>query len=171
MKELVKPYLLYVGNFYPHKNLQRLISAFEDLVLKDNLDYQLVLVGGERGSRGNVLFTGPINDEELDLLYRHAALYALPSLYEGFGLTALEAMARGLAVVSSDVSCLPEILGDAVIYFNPLSVDDIRGKIKKVLADKSLKDTLIKRGQELVKKYNWREMAEKTLNLYKNIPS
>ncbi len=154
MKELPeKPYILYVGNDYPHKNLQRLKWAFEKLK-SEGLDYDLVLI------------TKFVNEEELDNLYKNAALFVFPSLSEGFGLPPLEAMARGVPVVSSNATCLPEILGDAALYFNPLDVDDMAEKIKKALTDENLRKTLIQKGFEQIKKYSWRKMADETLNLY-----
>lgn len=170
MKELSEKYLLYVGNFYPHKNLKRLISAFKKISQEINSDYLLILVGGnEYFKMGNIIITGKIDDNRLNNLYRGAELYVFPSLYEGFGFTALEAMKRGTAVVTSNASCLPEILGNAVLYFNPLNIEDIAEKIKKVLLDGPLKNNLIKKGLERVKNYDWRKTAEETLKTYESI--
>lgn len=148
-----KPYILYVGNDYPHKNLKRLKLAFKKL----NLDYELVLI------------TDFVSDKELDKLYKNASLYVCPSLHEGFGLPSLEAMARGIPVVSSNATCLPEILGEAVIYFNPLDVDDMTEKIKKTLLNDRVKKELIRKGFEQVKKYSWQKMAKQTLKVYQEI--
>ncbi len=148
-----KPYILYVGNAYPHKNLKRLNLAFEK-VKQDGLNYELVLI------------TDFVDDKELDNLYRNASLFVFPSLSEGFGLPPLEAMARGVAVVSSNATSLPEILGDGALYFNPLDIDDMAEKIKKALTDENLRKKLIEKGFEQVKKYSWRKMAEETLELY-----
>jgi len=148
-----KPYILYVGNDYPHKNLERLKLAFEK-IKKDGLDYELVLI------------TKFISEEELDNLYKNASLFVFPSLYEGFGLPPLEAMKRGVLVASSNATCLPETLGEAVLYFNPLDIDDIADKIKKVLTDKNLREQLIQKGFAQVKKYSWEKMARETLKLY-----
>lgn len=145
-----KPYILYVGNDYPHKNLKRLTSAFKKL----NLDYQLVLI------------TDFVNDRELDKLYKNASLYVCPSLHEGFGLPALEAMKRGVPVASSNATCLPEILGKAAIYFNPLDVNDIAEKIKKILLDEDLRKRHIEKGFKQIRRYSWRKMAEETLKIY-----
>lgn len=154
MKEFPKkPYILYVGNDYPHKNLKRLISAFKKL----NLDYQLVLI------------TDFVNDRELDKLYKNASLYVCPSLHEGFGLPPLEAMKRGVPVVSSNATCLPEILGIGAIYFNPLSVDDMTDEIKRVLLDEDLRKRLIEKGFKQIRKYSWQKMAEETLNIYSTL--
>lgn len=171
MKEPTKPYLLYVGNIYPHKNIERMISAFKKIIQENNSDCRLVIVGGDNvNSTEDVIFTGFINDDELDSLYKNAVLYVFPSLYEGFGLSPLEAMARGVATISSNTSCLPEILGEAVLYFDPLDIDDMAEKIKQVLFDENLRSNLIKKGLERVKKYSWQKTAKKTSEIYKNIP-
>lgn len=148
-----KPYILYVGNAYPHKNLKRLNLAFEK-IKQDGLNYELVLI------------TDFVDDKELDNLYKNAALFVFPSLSEGFGLPPLEAMARGVPVVSSNATSLPEILGDAALYFNPLDINDMAEKIKKALLDENLRKKLVEKGFEQVKKYSWQKMAEKTLELY-----
>lgn len=155
MKELPKkPYILYVGNDYPHKNLKRLNLAFEKLVKEHNLNYELILI------------TKFVSEEDLDKLYRNASLYVFPSLSEGFGLPPLEAMARGVPVVSSNATCLPKILGDAALYFNPLDIDDMAKVIKKALLDNNLREELIKKGFEQIKKYSWQKMAKETFKLY-----
>ena len=158
MKEFPKkPYILYVGNDYPHKNLERLKLAFDKLNKEYNLDYQLVLI------------TKFVSEEELDKLYKNASLYVFPSLSEGFGLPPLEAMARGLPVVSSNATCLPEILGDAAIYFNPLDVGGMAEVIKKTLSSDRVRKALIQKGFKQIKKYSWQKMAEKTLDVYKRV--
>jgi len=157
MKEFPKkPYLLYVGNDYPHKNLKRLKLAFKKLV-ENGLDFELVLI------------TEFVSEKELDSLYKNASLFVFPSLSEGFGLPPLEAMARGLPVVSSNATCLPEILGNATAYFNPLNIDDMAGEIKRTLLDEDLRKKLIKKGFERIKRYDWDRMAKETLSLYKKI--
>lgn len=154
MKEFPKkPYILYVGNDYPHKNLRRLKSVFEK-IKAEGLDYDLVLI------------TDFISEQELDNLYKNASLFVFPSLYEGFGLPPLEAMKRGLPVASSNVASLPEILGDAALYFNPLDIDDMANKIKKALIDRELRERLIREGFERIKKYDWQKMARETLEVY-----
>ena len=151
-----KPYLLYVGNDYPHKNLKRLKLAFKKLV-ENGLDFELVLI------------TEFVSEKELDSLYKNASLFVFPSLSEGFGLPPLEAMARGLPIVSSNATCLLEILGNAAAYFNPLNIDDMAEKIQKTLLDDRAKKALIKKGFEQIKKYSWQKMVKETLGLYKKI--
>jgi len=172
MKELAeKPYILYVGNAYPHKNLERLILAFNNLI-RDGFDCRLILVGEkDRFYKklkigGKIIPTGFISDEELDNLYKNSALCVFPSLCEGFGLPPLEAMKRRVPVVCSNMGSLPEILGESAVYFNPLDIDDITEKIKMVLMDNNLIKKLVQKGFEQVMKYSWSDMAEKTLKQY-----
>ena len=170
-----KPYLLYVGNAYPHKNLERLISAFKKLS-QQKKDLQLVLVGEmdyfyqrlqrEFANVKNVIFTDFISDKELVSLYQNASLYVFPSLCEGFGLPALEAMTYCLPVVSSQAACLPEVLGQAAVYFNPEDIEEMVEKIKQVLEDKELQEKLIQQGKKVIQKYNWSKMAQETLKVY-----
>jgi glycosyltransferase involved in cell wall biosynthesis len=174
-----KPYVLYVGNAYPHKNLERMILAFGKLITEYVLDYQLVIAGRkdsfhkkleeaviEAGLSDRVVFTGYIKDHELSGLYKNASLYIFPSLSEGFGLPPLEAMAHDLPVASSDATCLPEVLGDAAVYFDPRSIDEMAQKMLSVLTDKKLSDDLVEKGQRQVKKYSWKKTAQKTLGAY-----
>lgn len=179
-----KPYLIYVGNAYPHKNLERLVKAFEILVSDFKNDLQLVLVGEEdyfyqrleEEAKESILsseeiferlvFTDFVADDELGILYQNAALYIFPSLCEGFGLPPLEAMSHGLPVVSSNTTCLPEILGKSAIYFNSQDSNDMAEKINRVLSDSNLRKDLIFKGFEQIKKYSWKDMGRKTLEIY-----
>jgi glycosyltransferase involved in cell wall biosynthesis len=156
MKESANQYILYVGNNYPHKNLERLKLACEK-IREDGLNYSLILI------------TGFVGEKELDDLYKNASLFVFPSLYEGFGLPPLEAMKRGIPVVASNMTCMPEILGDAAFYFNPLNVDDMAEKIKKALVDRELRERLISSGFEQIKKYSWPQMARETLEIYRSV--
>ena len=184
-QDQIDDFILYVGNAYPHKNLDVLLSVFSGLHQK-HPNLRLVLVGREdyfykrlkdiaeeiglwheNIPQSPVIFPGYVPDAELEVLYRQAEFYIFPSLYEGFGLPALEAMAKGCPVVSSDRSSLPEILGDAAIYFNPEDKADIFSKAEKLLQDKELREVLIKKGHHQVKKYNWWECARQTREIYK----
>ena len=172
------PFVMYVGRALPHKNLQRLIDAFE-ILKQSHPDLKLVFVGkkdqlierhlayaSKRGVK-DVLATGYVSEGQLRWLYEHTACYCFPSLSEGFGLPALEAMCHGAPVASSNASCLPEVSEDAAHYFDPLDVDDMAAKINEVLTDEKLRNDLIKKGAEQVKKYSWKRMAEETLEVYK----
>jgi glycosyltransferase involved in cell wall biosynthesis len=176
--KISQPYLLYVGNAYPHKNLEGLIKVFSE-INKNFSSLKLILVGKEdyfygrlkqyaKNFSDNIIFPGYVPDGELKALYAAAVLYVFPSFYEGFGLPPLEAMAHGLTVVSSDKTCLPEILGDAALYFDPDDEADIKNKIEKALADEKLCENLRNRGYEQAKKYSWNRCASQTLAVYKN---
>lgn len=174
---IIKPYILYVGNAYPHKNLEKLARAFSQLKKKRN-DLNLVLVGKEdyfysrlkhlvktSGASG-VIFADFVPDEDLTSVYQNAVLYVFPSLYEGFGLPPLEAMANGVPVASSSRASLPEILGPAARYFNPENPDEMARTIEEVLDSGELRRVLIKNGYAQIKKYDWERMAEETLEIY-----
>lgn len=175
---IIKPYILYVGNAYPHKNLEALILGFQRFN-KDNF-YQLVLVGKEdyfykqlrnfveKNNVANVIFTGFVPDSRLDFIYRNAKIYIFSSLYEGFGLPPLEAMARGVPVASSDHPCMKEILGESAYYFDAGNAKNIAEAIKKLVNDGDLRNGLINKGFNQVKKYSWKKMASETLKIYKD---
>lgn len=170
-------YIMYTGRPTPHKNLDRLIDAFAKLK-ETEPNLQLVLVGKkdanylrhqrtveERGLKG-VVFTDFVPDSQLRWLFENCAAYIFPSLSEGFGLPALEAMRYGAPVVSSNATCLPEVYGDAAHYFDPLSVDDMARAISEVITDEKLRENLIKRGSKQVETYSWERMARQTLAVY-----
>ena len=176
---IVKPYLLYVGNAYPHKNLDGLIRIFSAINKKIN-SLQLVLVGKEdyfyhrlkklaKSFSTKIIFPGYVPDADLKILYSEALVYIFPSFFEGFGLPALEAMAFGLPVASSNKTSLPEILGPAAVYFNPDNKTEMAEKIKLVINDEKLRQDLRARGYEQIKKYSWAECAQKTLEAYKEV--
>lgn len=181
-----KRFLLYVGQQSDYKNIRRLMQAHQ-ILRRTHPDLQLVLTGPLTGRNGpplianktwaeqqgfeGILFTGFVPDEQLVWLYRHCASYTFPSLMEGFGLPALEAMMAGAIVTSSNASCLPEVYQDAVHYFDPLDVNDMAVKINDVLTDETLRADLRKKGKELVKRYSWKKTAEETLVVYKQVLS
>ncbi len=177
--DIIKPYVIYVGNAYPHKNLERLILSFREIV-KTEKNLKLVLVGKEdffykrlksfvsKEKVGNIVFADYVPDHELDTLYRNAVLFIWPTLYEGFGLPPLEAMSKGLPVVSSNHDCMKEILVESAYYFDGKNISDISRAIQIVLKDEKIKNELIVKGYEQAKKYSWKRMAQKTLDLYQN---
>lgn len=181
------PFLLYIGNAYPHKNLEGLILAFSKLHVKYP-DLRLVLVGKEdyfynrvkdfartnnlwqkENHNSSVVFTGYVPDVDLEALFQEASVYVFSSLYEGFGLPPLEAMAHGCPVVSSNRASMPEILGEAAAYFNPEDKEDMISVISKLINDKDERERLIKLGYEQVKKYSWWECALATEKIYKKV--
>jgi glycosyltransferase involved in cell wall biosynthesis len=182
-----RQFLLYVGNAYPHKNLETLLKVFSRLHA-ERPELRLVLVGKidyfyervrltaaalnlwQRENRnGAVIFPGYVPDAQLEILYEEARAYVFPSLYEGFGLPPLEAMANGCPVVSSGRAALPEILGDAALYFDPEDQADMTEKIRTVLDDPARRADLIARGRERVKRYDWWQCASATLAVYREV--
>jgi len=178
---ITKPFLLYVGNAYPHKNLEGLLKAFKEIAKQEQQRYQLVLVGKndyfyqrlekEAEALGllknnQVVFFGFASEKQLADLYRQAELYIFPSFMEGFGLPPLEAMSYELPVVSSSTSCLPEILGKAALYFNPRDKQDIIKVVREVLSNKQIQAGLKAQGLKQVQKYSWEKCAQETLAVY-----
>lgn len=174
---IMKPYILYVGNAYPHKNLDVLATAFREVIRKHPL-LKLVLVGKEdyfyrrlkkfveEERIKNIVFADFVSDNHLPIFYQEAQAYVFPSLYEGFGLPPLEAMCEGTPVICSSSSCLPEILGEAAHYFDPKATGEIAEAIEKVLIDAELRKKLISAGRKQIKKFSWERMAELTLKIY-----
>lgn len=171
-------FIMYVGQQSDYKNIRRLGDAHQKLLHKyPNLG--LILVGNinksaninkkyfEEKQYKNIIFTGFLPDTQRDWLYKNTSAYIFPSLMEGFGLPGLEAMGLGAPVVSSNATCLPEVYDDAAIYFDPTNTDDMVKKIDQVLSDKNLRNDLIKKGYQQLKKYSWQRTAEQTYEVYK----
>ena len=178
------PYVLYAGRIRPHKNIPRLIEAFA--VVRGELeqhpkyrDLKLLIIGDEISKNPEVRravaqtrteqvvrFLGFVPFETLREFYANASVFAFPSLYEGFGLPPLEAMATGIPVVTSSVSSLPEVVGDAAMIVNPENVFDIARGIREVLVHESLRKKLIASGYEQVRQFSWRRTAQQTLDVY-----
>lgn len=184
LKGAKKPFILHVGSPFPHKNIERLVEAFE-ILKKTHPDLQLVLAGKKEQYfqkleestqqnspvRDDIVFTGFVSDAALKWLYQNAEVYALPSLSEGFGLPGLEAMAYGCPLASSNATCLPEVYGDAAHFFDPTSAQDMAEKISELIDDKKLQKKLVAEGQKQLAKYSWGRMAEQTLAVYKDVLS
>ncbi len=167
-------FVLYAGNIKPHKNLDRLISAFALLRREGFDDLKLIIIGDEvsrhgslrrtadaAGLRQEVRFFGFVPDRTLACLYRMASVFAFPSLYEGFGLPPLEAMACGAPVVTSRLSSLPEVVDDAALLVDPYSVEDIARGLTRVLTDGELRAQLVARGQIRAQAFSWEQSVEK----------
>ena len=177
---IIKPYLLYVGNAYPHKNLEGFVLAYKD-IKKEIDDLNLVLVGKEDYFYGilkkfvkdrnipSVIFPDFIPDRDLDLVYKNAAVYVFPSLYEGFGLPPLEAMAKGTPVASSNHECMKEILGDSACYFNARNRKETADTIIRLIGDAESRKNLTEKGYERIKKYSWEKMAKETHDEYQKL--
>jgi len=171
------PYIFHHGTIQPRKNLVRLIRACKELWARssDN-NFQLVLAGslgwnyqpvlaaaGEPGVEGRVVFTGPLPDEDLVLLLKGATLCVIPSQYEGFCLPMVEAMACGVPTIASSASCLPEISGGTLHYFDPFEIEDMAKAIERALSDPSLRDGLVRRGLKRASEFSWERCAAQSL--------
>jgi glycosyltransferase involved in cell wall biosynthesis len=175
-------FLLYVGNIKPHKNLVRLIEAFSELRTGDLEDLKLLIIGDEISKlpalrhavhrhklHKHVRFLGYVPDDQLAVLYRLAAVFVFPSLYEGFGLPPLEAMASGTPVVVSNVSSLPEVVGDAAVLVDPHDIDSIVDGLRCVLTNPARADDMRRKGLERAREFSWERSVARTLEVYKRI--
>jgi glycosyltransferase involved in cell wall biosynthesis len=176
------PYVLYVGNFRPHKNLPRLLAAYAALPEALRAAYALVLAGGDRAGRppleararelgvaGRVVFAGLVEDRDLPGLYGGATVAVLPSLEEGFGLPALEAMACGTPVVVSNRGALPEVVGDAGLVADAERVDEIAAALARALSDAGLRADLRRHGLERARSFTAEVTAGRVLDLLRRV--
>lgn len=178
------PYILFVGSIQPRKNITGLIEAFE--LVKKSRDEALprlyLVICGGRGWMADeiykkakkskfskdIIFTGSVSNEERDEFYKNALIFALPSLYEGFGLPVLEAMSYGIPCVVGDNSSLSEIAGNSALFVDANNPDDIAEKINLLLSNSELRKDLSRRGVENVKRFSWDKAGEKTLGILAN---
>ena len=180
--QLDHQFVLYVGNIKPHKNLVRLIESFAELRRTGFEELKLLIIGDEisklpslrRAVHGHKLhkhvrFLGYVSDDTLRVLYRLAALFAFPSLYEGFGLPPLEAMASGTPVVASNQSSLPEVTGDAAVLVDPYDVASIVDGMRRVLSDPTLAADLRRRGPERAREFSWSRSVAQTRTVYEQV--
>jgi glycosyltransferase involved in cell wall biosynthesis len=180
--ELPDKCILFLGSLQPRKNLSQLLDAFSLIV--SEIPHSLVLAGGQGSSytdlcmhverlslQERVIFTGYIDDKQRAALYQHSELFVYPSKYEGFGLVVLEAMSFGLPVISTNISSLPEAVGDAGIL---VEVDDVNALAKKMLEiinSNELRNKLIKSGYKHIQSFGWEKSALEMLNLYTDLYS
>jgi glycosyltransferase involved in cell wall biosynthesis len=180
--QLDHQFVLYVGNIKPHKNLVRLIEAFAELRRTGFDEVKLLIIGDQISKlpalrravhshklHKHVRFLGYVSDQTLGILYRLASAFVFPSLYEGFGLPPLEAMASGTPVVTSNVSSLPEVAGDAAVLVDPYDVDSIVDGMRRVLTDPVLAADLRRKGIERAREFSWERSVEKTRQVYQEI--
>jgi glycosyltransferase involved in cell wall biosynthesis len=178
--QLNAPYVLYTGNIKPHKNLERLIEAFHMLRQDSDLAHVKLLIIGDEISKYATLrravhkyklhkyvrFFGFVPDKTLAVLYRLARVFVFPSLYEGFGLPPLEAMASGTPVITSDVSSLPEVVGDAALLIDPLDPGAIADAMRRVLMDSELHGQLRQKGLIRAREFSWERSVRRVRDIY-----
>jgi len=177
-----KKFILTVSVSHPHKNLHRLVEAYDILCKRYQIACQLLIVGikgraqsglmnlvKELSLEKRVIFTGWVSNEDLLLLYSEAELFVFPSLFEGFGIPVLEAMAQGTPIVSSNAASLPEVVGDGALLVDPCNIDEIAEAMHRVLTDETLRVALIKRGFKRVSRFSWEKTARETLAVYKRV--
>ncbi|HUU36108.1 MAG TPA: glycosyltransferase family 1 protein [Vicinamibacterales bacterium] len=180
--QLDHPFVLYVGNIKPHKNLERLIAAFAAARPDGPEGLKLVVIGDETSNYPSVRqavhrhrldkhvrFFGFQPASTLVVFYRLAHAFVFPSLYEGFGLPPLEAMANETPVVTSNVSSLPEVAGDAALLVDPYDVASIADGIRRAVSDEPLRQELIRRGRERARRFSWTKAATETLAVYRRV--
>jgi glycosyltransferase involved in cell wall biosynthesis len=175
------PFILYVGGLTPYKNLITLVKAFYKLKI-EGINHKLVIAGTKRWRykelfdfidhlhlQDDIIFTGYVPDEDLPSMYNAAELFIYPSLYEGFGLPPLEAMACGCPVIASNASSIPEVVGDAGILFDPYDVNKLADHIFEVLSDDLLRANLSKKGLDRAKQFTWDRCALETFKVYQKM--
>ena len=185
--QVTYPFLLYAGRISPHKNVVRMIEAFSALkteLAKDQAypDLKLIIIGDDlsgnpdlrrtvvrSGVQNDVRFLGFIPIEVLRIFYDEAKVFVFPSLYEGFGLPPLEAMAHGTPVVTSNVSSLPEVVGNAAVLVNPENVFEIMRALHRVLMDKALRDRMKERGYQQAMRFSWEISVRRVLQVYREV--
>ncbi|MBA7627322.1 D-inositol-3-phosphate glycosyltransferase [subsurface metagenome] len=174
-----REFILTVSASHPHKNLHRLLQAYNILHKRYRVKHLLILVGikgraqyllkdliKELSLKESIIFTGWVPVEDLSILYSNADLFVFPSLFEGFGIPVLEAMAYGIPVISSNAASMPEVVGDAAILVNPYDIDEMARAMHEVLTDTNLRDKLTKKGLRRSKAFSWEETARRTLKVY-----
>jgi glycosyltransferase involved in cell wall biosynthesis len=178
-----RPYILHHGMVQLRKNLRRLIDAYRILVKRHHgFEFQLVLAGrlgfgaeelrrsaGTNLGKGDVVFPGPLTDDQLSLLVKGASLCVIPSLAEGFCLPMVESMACGVPTIAANCSCLPEISGNYLRYFDPLSVEDIAATIAAVLEHTDTQRDLVRKGVQRASEFSWQRCAKETLAVLTNV--
>lgn len=177
---LPERFIMFVGTLEPRKNLENLLKAFS--IVHKEIPHKLLIVGGKGWKYSNifqkleelkiaerVVFTGYVPLDDLPAMFSAAEIFVYPSLYEGFGLPILEAMATGCPVITSNVSSMPEVAGDSALFVDPLNVDDIAEKIKILSQNNELKQELSRKGIERAKLFSWEKAAKSMLEIFNKV--
>jgi len=173
------PFILQIARHLPHKNIINLIKAYKILRDKYNRNEKLIIIGAKdfdtdkifalaqkSGYKDDIIFINYVELEDLNIYYSAAELFIFPSLQEGFGLPVIEAMASGTPVITSNVTSLPEVAGEAGILVDPLNIEEIAKSMNKVLTDENLKNNLVAKGLTQSQKFTWARTAEQTKEIY-----
>jgi glycosyltransferase involved in cell wall biosynthesis len=168
-------YILYLGTLEPRKNVETLILAYKKIYDLGFKIYDLIIVG-DRGwkskslihlinSTPGVKYIGYVDEAKKSELYQNASLFVFPSLYEGFGLPVLEAMAHGVPVIASNRPSLPEVAGEAGYYINPCNIDELAQAMKRVLTNEELRQNMIQKGVDRARTFSWTKSAEEFVQI------
>jgi glycosyltransferase involved in cell wall biosynthesis len=182
-EKLPGKYLLFVGTLEPRKNLRAILDAFA-LLDTEREDVDLVVVGNigwktkdvmsllkEHRYRSRIYFTGYVDASRLSFIYRNALCLLYPSLYEGFGFPILEAMAHGVPVITSNVSSMPEVAGDAALLVDPNDIKSLADSMNKILVNGDMRNIMVSKGYERVREFSWKRCAEETLGIFEKVLS
>lgn len=177
-----KPFILYIGGFSARKNIKSLIIAFSKIQKDLNNDYELVIVGSNKDQgkflqdfaktlnlENNIRFTGFVPENDLPLFYNACSAFLYPSLYEGFGLPPLEAMSCGAPTITSNLTSIPEIVGDGAELIDPLNIESIMSSMVKVLNHPDIQNYLSIKGLKRACQFSWVKTSEETLSIYKKV--
>jgi glycosyltransferase involved in cell wall biosynthesis len=172
-------FILYLGGFSPRKNVKSILVAYSRIYKNLSNNYKIVIIGPSKdehsylislceslGIKDKVHFTGYVPYEHLPHFYNACKVFVYPSLYEGFGLPPLEAMSCGTPVITSNVSSIPEVVGDGAILINPFDTEELKNSLENVLEDEKLYKDLAERGYERSRSFSWQNTASKTLKVY-----
>ena len=176
---ITQPYIFFIGVWRNHKNVETLVKSFAILKEKYQVPHQLVLGGREdlhytkireeinqSAYKKDIITPGFISDTDLPILYNAATLFALPSFIEGFGIIAIEAQSCGCPVVSTNTTSMPEVLNDSALFFNPNDPEELAEKMFQIINNETLRQNLIKKGLQNIKRFSWQKCAKETLQIY-----
>lgn len=177
--KIEKDFILYLGGFSPRKNVKSILLAFSRIYKNLSKDYRVVILGPSKdehsflislceslGIEDLVHFPGYVPNEHLPYFYNSCSVFVYPSLYEGFGLPPLEAMSCSVPVITSNVSSIPEVVGDAAVLINPFDTEEFKTALEKVLEDSTVSSSLAEKGYIRSREFSWEKTAANTLNVY-----